>query len=173
MAKREALKTKRICVACGEEFLGTAGKLTCSGRCRSIVARLKKANKRPSFMVMAKSNGQKIPDLSAPKRLRYKKGEKMKRPELPTGIIDYKETTESSFDGEEITTLILDELGQFEKAVELTKEAKTAKIYELEQKLKVVQNRQHQMGDGHPKMFALQKDEEIKTIKKQLEKLQP
>lgn len=171
MTKREPLKSKKICPACGEEFFGTAGKITCSGRCRSIVARLKAAQKRPEFLLMAKGKGQKIPDLNAPKRLLFKKGEKKPKPEFLDSKVVYTVPDEKAFDGKELKGYTLDEPGQFEIPKELTKEEKFTKRMELEKELKKVEGRNHGFGDGHPKMFALEKAAKISKIKEEIEKL--
>lgn len=72
-------KTKKICVVCGKEFEGTDAAQSCGAACRVKLSRLKAANKRPEFMLMAKGRGQKIPDLNAPKGVKLEKGQTLKQ----------------------------------------------------------------------------------------------
>ena len=170
--EKERRKRDRICVVCGKEFKGTAASVTCSGSCRIELARLKKANKRPEFILVAKGKGQKIPDLNAPKRLKFKKGEKKSIVDWVYKNIVISETTKESFDGEKINPYLQDEAGQMEIPKELTKEQKMIKIAELNKRLEIEKRKQCPMGT-HPKTFRLTQDSIISEIQEQLKQLTP
>lgn len=168
---RQEIKKDRICIVCGKVFKGIASANTCTPACRAILVRLKKDGKRPEFILMAKGKGQKIPDLNAPKRLKFKKGEKRPKPEVLEKEIKFAPTTEKSFDGEKVDVVVLDEIGQVEVPKELTPDQKWALKRELEDRLKKVQDRKHQPGGIHPKIFAMNKEAEINEIQEQINKL--
>lgn len=159
MTKREALKNKKMCVVCGEEFLGTSGKITCSGRCRSILARLKKANKRPEYILMAKGKGQKIPDLNAPKRLKFKRGETKQKPkiEIPEEKINFVTPTAESYDGSKLNHVIADEARQYEvPKKELTHFEKLAHNDKIDREIKDLERLTMPVG-MLPKQWGLKK----------------
>ncbi len=172
MAKKSRIK-KKICLVCGEDFFGTAGKITCDPACRMELVRLKKAGKRPEFLLMAKTAGQKIPDLTAPKRLVFKKGEKKPKTEILVTNIVYTPTTEKSFDSPKTASFFIqDEAGQFEVPKPLTAEQKLSKRIELEGRQKELERQQHKPGDGHPRTWRLAQDAKINEIKEQIKNLE-
>jgi predicted nucleic acid-binding Zn ribbon protein len=165
-----ARKTKRICVVCGKEFEGTAAAQTCSGACRTALARIKEAKKRPEYILMAKGKGQKIPDLNAPKRLTFAKGEK-KANGSSKGLLHLIESSNLP-KYEPMTTERFKEIKWTAETIDeptLTKEQKLEKIAELEKKKKAISSR-NVMG-GSPKAAALQKAMEIDAIDEEIEKL--
>jgi len=156
-------------VVCGKSFKGIASAQTCTPACRIDLVRLKEAGRRPEYILMAKSKGQKIPDLNAPKRLFFKKGEKKSKVvQLPIGNkIKYATVTHESFDAPPVSNLIMDEVGQ--TAPPLTKEEIFQKISDLEKQKKVVSERN--ILSGSPKANALQKAMEIDEINEKIEQL--
>jgi len=166
--KKKTRKTAKICLVCGEEFLGTAAAQTCSGACRVTLSRIKAAKKRPEFLLMAKGKGQKIPDLNAPKRLKFKKGEKKSAPEMLESKVNYAPADEKSFDGKELMNYTLDEIGKTEPAKPMTKEQKDRMIFDLEKRIDEVKARRHKPSDGHPRVFAMQKESDISNLQEQI-----
>lgn len=170
---RDILKKTKICLVCGGDFRGTKSKITCTPACRIELARIKEAKKRPEFLLVAKGKGQKIPDLTAPKRLKFKRGEKMVKPEItPDEKNDCAVPDEKAFDGEKLNGYILDEVGKCEVAKPLTKDQILTKISDLEKRKKTVEGRTHGFGDGHPKLFAMNKQSEIADLNKEIAELQ-
>ncbi|HRP30509.1 MAG TPA: hypothetical protein PKV73_01390 [Agriterribacter sp.] len=108
---REIMKKDKICLVCGITFKGIASAQTCTPACRTALLRIKNAGKRPEYIQMAKGKGQKIPDLNAPKRLKFKKGEKKQKPELLESGIIFAAPTPESYDGPPTSSFILDEVG--------------------------------------------------------------
>lgn len=163
-------KRNRICLVCGKEFRGIASANTCSPSCRVELARLKAAQKRPEFILMAKGKGQKIPDLNAPKRLKFKKGEKKPKPEIPVSKIEYATPTESSFDGGKVEAVIFDEPGQVEKIKPMTELEKLSKKSELEKQIREINSEPAKPG-VHVRLAFLDKQDRIKEIQKQIDNL--
>lgn len=58
-----ARKTSKICLVCGNEFKGTAAKMTCSTACRTFMHRLFAAGKKPEYYFIAKNKGLKVPEI--------------------------------------------------------------------------------------------------------------
>lgn len=159
-----------VCIVCGKEFKGAASAITCSGACRFELARLKKANQRPSFLLIAKGKGQKIPDLNAPKRLKFKKGEKKKNYEILESKIEWAAPTKESYDAKSISRFVLDEVGKTEIAEPLTKEQKLSKIAELNEEIRKIEKESLPPG-MLPKRHFLDKAmriDAINELKKQL-----
>lgn len=161
-------KTPKICVVCGKVFEGTESAQSCSPSCRVRLVRLKAANKRPEFILMAKSKGQKIPDLNAPKRLKFKRGEKMKR-ELPLeSEINFSVPTLKSYDGKKLDNITVDESAMF--ATPLTHEQIWAKIDELEKEKKEAKD--EKMPPGMlVRRWALVRDSKVQDIQDGIDKL--
>lgn len=61
-----ARMTSKICLVCGKEFKGTAAKMTCSSACRTAMSRIFADGKKPEYYFIAKSKGQKVPELKKP-----------------------------------------------------------------------------------------------------------
>lgn len=169
-----ARKTKKICLVCGNDFNGTAAAQTCSGACRIALSRIKHSKKRPEYILIAKGKGQKIPNLNAPKGLRFKKGEKKKKPDLEIleSKIEYKTPTPESYDAEKMDIIKHDELGQWQEVEvrPLTEIEKLTKIGELERSLNAVDRETMPVG-MMPKMFGLIKADKKKEIQEQINKL--
>jgi len=168
--KKESRKTDKICVVCGNGFKGTAAAKTCSPACRTALARIKAAHKRPEFILLAKSKGQKIPDLNAPKGVRLKKGEKKKKVVVVTDLSD-KELTQQGMAASESS--LEKTWGKDEPISEvpiLTKEQKTAKISELEKQIDKIKAEKSPMA-GNPKIFILNQSMRIDEIQEQIQGL--
>lgn len=159
-------KVKRVCVVCGKEFEGTEASQSCTPSCRVKLARLKKAGKRPEYILIAKSKGQKIPDLNAPKGLRFKKGEKKSRPPLVIANIDFKAPDEEAYDGKRLASSIMDEMPQMQTS--LTVDQKLKLKEELEKEIKFWETRPCQ---GHPKMWKEKRDVAIDELQAKINAL--
>lgn len=168
--RKETRKIKVTCLVCGKEFEGTAASLTCSGSCRIALSRIKAAKKRPEFLLMAKTKGQKIPDLNAPKRLKFKKGEKKRKSEILETEIVYAITTPKSYDAPKMSAIIMDEIGAFGIAPKLTKEQKLELLNELNKQLYKLKEEKSPMS-GNPRMWRLQQDVKISELQEQLNQL--
>jgi hypothetical protein len=175
--KKPAIKSKRICVVCGTEFNGTGSAITCDGRCRTRLARIKDAKKRPEFLLVAKSNGQKLPDFNAPKRVKFKKGEKkQKAAKIIESKINYVTPTPESYDAPPLSFPVIDEMGQFQVVKEQTPTDRfkiMAKISELERKIKEIE-KEPMPPRMLPKQHALYRSMKADPLKdeiKELEKL--
>lgn len=156
-----ARKTSKICLVCGEEFLGTDGKMTCKDACRSAMSRMVAKGKKPEYWVIAKSKGQKIP-LFFPKP---KKKDKQERIETK---INYKENTKESYDAEPLSFLTMDEVGQ--TAPFLTKEQIAIEVTKLEGQIKTVKMEKCPMNK-HPKMFILEQEVKEAELQDKIDKL--
>jgi len=146
----------KICPVCGKTFEGTAKAQMCGSTCRGRLRRMLEVGGKPEYYVMAKSKGQKLPSLEWPKT---------KKPK-----IDFKPTTEDSFNGEKVSeTLILDEVGTFGdyRQPELTKEQKLAKISELNEEIKKI-NAEELPPGMLPKRHTLEKAMKIDSINEQI-----
>lgn len=77
-----ARKTDKTCLVCGKEFKATAAGKTCSGACRISLKRIIDSGKRPDFYTIAKSKGQKVPDLLIDKLEKKSKSEKQKEKQV-------------------------------------------------------------------------------------------
>lgn len=73
-----ARKTNKMCLVCGNQFMATASGQTCSGACRVSLKRIIDSGKKPDFYLVAKSKGQKVPDLLVEKLAKKSKSEKPK-----------------------------------------------------------------------------------------------
>jgi len=165
-------KTQKICIVCGKTFEGTEAAQSCGATCRTRLVRIKAANKRPEYILIAKSKGQKIPDLSAPKRLKFKKGEKKGIP-LPkdfkeVSVIRYVTPASDSYDGKRLDELTADEIGMFPKVEPLTNEQIWATIDELNRELAAAKN--EKMPPGMlVRMWALKKDTKVSGIQEKID----
>jgi len=156
-------KTDKTCVVCGEVFKGTAGRITCSGACRTALHRILKIGKKPDYWLIAKSKGQKMPLLFAGPR------PKMKEAELPlSSEIKYSPNTDASFNGPKISRYVMDEVGLTKIAEPLTKEQKESKKREIEALIAKTKKEECPMGK-HPKMFVLAQEVKISELEEQLE----
>ncbi len=160
-------KRNRICLVCGKHFLGNAAANTCGSSCRTELSRLKAAKKRPEYILLAKSNGQKIPDLTAPKRLKFKKGEKKQDIECIGSTVIYTPVTPASFDCEKADKYILDEAGMTAPITPMTKEEKEAMKRGLEKQIENIKKESLPAG-VHPKTFILTKQVRVSEIEEQI-----
>lgn len=62
-------KTDKICIVCGGGFKGTAKAECCTDRCRKRLERLKKAGKKPEFLLIGGKNTKpEVPQKEPPKK---------------------------------------------------------------------------------------------------------
>ena len=185
---REIKKKDRICIVCGKPFKGIASAQTCTPACRIDLVRLKEAGKRPEFLLMAKGKGQKIPDLNAPKRIKYAKGEKAaekliaeitSEPKfneaakkafndlltLGRAKIQYAESTPESFDGGRVDRAVMDEVGCMPPP--MTKEQIWTHNAEINKQIEEETKRDCPLT-AHPKTFKLMQEVKIDELKKLL-----
>ena len=141
-------KKTKMCLVCGKDFLGNEAAFTCGTACRTYMSRLLKKGKKPEFWLMAKNKGQKIP-LFFQKPIKKVKDEK-----LDTDI-DYKEPTKESYDGEPLSYLTMDEVGQ--TAVPMSKEQVAIEISKLNAQIEAIVKEKCPMNK-HPKMFVLEQE---------------
>lgn len=59
---KETRKGLKICLVCGIDFSGTNAAQTCSTKCRTRMSRMIADGKKPEFLLIAKSKGQKVPE---------------------------------------------------------------------------------------------------------------
>ena len=145
---KETRKGLKICLVCGIDFSGTNAAQTCSTKCRTRMSRMIADGKKPEFWLIAKSKGQKIP-LFFQKPIKKVKDEK-----LDTDI-DYKEPTKESYDGEPLSYLTMDEVGQ--TAVPMSKEQVAIEISKLNAQIEAIVKEKCPMNK-HPKMFVLEQE---------------
>ena len=170
---REIKRKDKICIVCGIGFKATASAQTCTPACRMELVRLKAAKKRPEYILVAKGKGQKIPDLNAPKRVKYKKGEKAAEKKIAEilNAPEVQEASKKAFSnlvtfGQTAVHIPTLEVSVFPP---LTKEQILTKTAELERKKKEVSERV--VFGGSPKAHALQKSMEIDKLNEEIEYL--
>jgi len=73
--RKQTRKSSKICLVCGKDFKGTAAAQSCGNACRVFLHRLLAAGKRPEFYLIAKSKGQKVPDISGASKILGKKND--------------------------------------------------------------------------------------------------
>lgn len=171
---RDVTKKDKICIVCGASFKGIASAQTCTPACRAMLVRIKSAGKRPEFMLPAKSKGQKLPDLNAPKRLKFKKGEKKSKVvpmENFDSKIEYIAPTPESYDGGRLSALIVDEYGQTAAQKELNKAEILSAITQLHEKKNEVKAQKMPPG-MFVRSWTLQINSTLSDIDEQIQELQ-
>lgn len=134
-------KKTKLCLVCGEEFLGTNGKMTCSGACRTEMSRLLSSGKKPEYWMIVKSKGQKVPNF-------FKSATKDKKPiEEKNKVIEQKETPTIT-----------------EPQKKLTPEEYAA----LEIELKALKSQRLPPG-MHPRTFKLLQDDKIADLQAKID----
>lgn len=149
-----------MCVVCGKEFFGTEGRNTCGGSCRTKMSRLRQRNKKPEYWILAKSNGQKMPNFDRQPEM-YRKE---KKPQIKTEIISSVKFEKPII---EIPPVV-----KYEKPIseipkkELTVFEKIAHNADIDRKIKTEKDKSSPPGI-HPRMFRLQQDDIVKELEKQ------
>jgi hypothetical protein len=154
-----ARKVSKICLVCGNDFKGTEGKFTCGNACRTAMSRMLANGKKPEYWILAKSKGQKIP-------LFFPKGTIKKREQPLISKVDFKESSEKSYDAPINPNPILDEPTFIKIEKVLTFKEKIGHNTKLDIQINE-EKRKECPKNMHPKLFRMQQDDLISELEKQ------
>jgi hypothetical protein len=146
--REKTRKSGKICLVCGKEFLGTAAAQVCGVSCRTFLHRTLKAGKTPSFYIIAKSKGQRVPLIGVAKLMKEEK----KKDELPKNEEPKKQEL------------------PIEPISELNKEQISAQISRLNKEIDVI-NHEYMPAGKLPKAWALGKSMRIDEIQDKINEL--